>query len=167
MPCNTSFLGHFARRYRQWWSSDPMTSSDLTLMEVRSRSGQIRSKIFNQHFLVVLRPNAWLIFHIDMFIVPLYTIRCQSGPLTQFTLRRFWRRVWRCSLPGRCASQTFRQETVTTLCCFALNGEHVGKDFRLLLFTVFEIYACKVEKLSILLKFDLWHPIAGSNIDLV
>ena len=29
----------------------------------------------------VLRPNTWLLFHIDMFIMPLYTIRCQSGPL--------------------------------------------------------------------------------------
>ena len=37
----------------------------------------------------VLRPNTWLISCIDMFIVPFYTIRCQSGPLAQSNLRRF------------------------------------------------------------------------------
>ena len=60
-------------------------------------------------FLEVLSPNTWLIFHIDMFIVPLYTIRCQSEPLTQFALRRFWAWVWPCSLLGHCASQRFCQ----------------------------------------------------------
>ena len=49
-----------------------------------------------------------------MFIVPLYTIRCQSGPMTRFALRRFCRGGWRCSLPGHCATQIFHQETVTT-----------------------------------------------------
>ena len=34
-------------------------------------------------FYEALRPNTRLIFHIDMFIVPLYTIRRQSAQLTQ------------------------------------------------------------------------------------
>ena len=48
----------------------------------------------------------------DMFIVPLHTIRCQSGPLTQFALNRFCGLGWRCSLPGSLyASQRFHHET--------------------------------------------------------
>ena len=62
----------------------------------------------------VLRPNTWLIFYMDMFIVPLYTIRCQSGSLTQFALSRFFRWGWRRSLPGCYASQICHQETATT-----------------------------------------------------
>ena len=65
-------------------------------------------------FIEVLRPNTWLLFYIDMFLVPLYTIRCQSGSLTQFALRRFCRWWWRCTLPGHCASHIFHPETVTT-----------------------------------------------------
>ena len=37
-------------------------------------------------FVELLRPNTRLIFHIDMFIVPLNTIWCQSGPLTKSAL---------------------------------------------------------------------------------
>ena len=44
---------------------------------------------------------------IDMFIVPLYTSRCQSCPLNRFALKWFCRWGWRCSLPGCYASQTF------------------------------------------------------------
>ena len=40
-------------------------------------------------FLEILRPNTWLIFYTDMLIVPLYTIRGQLEPLTQFALRHF------------------------------------------------------------------------------
>ena len=47
--------------------------------------------------------------------VPLYTIRCQSGPVAQFALRRFCRCGWRCSLLGHYAPQIFHQETITTL----------------------------------------------------
>ena len=57
----------------------------------------------------------WLIFYTDMFIVPLYIIRCQSGPLTEFALRRFCRLWCRCSLPGCYASEIFNQYTVMTL----------------------------------------------------
>ena len=42
-------------------------------------------------FLEVLRPNKCPICCMDIFVVPLYTIWCQSGPLTQFALRRFCR----------------------------------------------------------------------------
>ena len=37
----------------------------------------------------VLRPKTWLIVCMDMFIVPLYTLRCQSVPLSQFAPWRF------------------------------------------------------------------------------
>ena len=40
-------------------------------------------------FLEILRPNTWLNFYTEMLIVPLYTIRGQLEPLTQFALRRF------------------------------------------------------------------------------
>ena len=29
MPCDTSFLGHFARSFRKWKPFEPMTSSNL------------------------------------------------------------------------------------------------------------------------------------------
>ena len=42
-----------------------------------------------------------------------------------------------------------------TLFCSALRGEHAGEGFRSLRFIIFEIYACEVEKLSILRKFHI------------
>ena len=38
-------------------------------------------------FLEILRPNMWLIFHIDLGTLDHF--RCKSGPLTQFARRRF------------------------------------------------------------------------------
>ena len=65
----------------------------------------------------VLRPNTWLFFGMDIFIVPLYTIRCQLGPLTQFalSLQAILPMGWCCSRLGYCAPQIFHQETVITL----------------------------------------------------
>ena len=59
--------------------------------------------VFCVFFFGVSKPNTWPLSHIDMFIVPLHTVRCHSGMLTQFALRRFGRWKWRCSLPGRFA----------------------------------------------------------------
>ena len=42
-------------------------------------------------FLEVLRPNMWLIFHIDVFIGLIGRFLCRSGPWSQFALRRFFR----------------------------------------------------------------------------
>ena len=39
--------------------------------------------------------------------------------------------------------------------CSELNREHAGESFMSLRFIVFEICSCKIEKLSILRKFDL------------
>ena len=49
-----------------------------------------------------------------LFIVPLDSIRRQSGSLTHFALGRFWEWGWRCSLPGCYGSQIFDCETVAT-----------------------------------------------------
>ena len=42
-----------------------------------------------------------------------------------------------------------------TLCCSELNGENAGEGFRSLQLIVFEIYASKIEILSIFRKLDL------------
>ena len=94
-------------------------------------------------------PHTWLFSHIDMFIVPLQTIRFQSGPLTQFTLRRFCRLGWRCSLPG-CFAMCHTYSTNKRqphFVCSESNEEPACKSFMSLRLTVFEIYSCKVEKL--------------------
>ena len=54
----------------------------------------------------------------------------------------------------------------TTPSCSELNVKHAGEGFGSLRFIVFEIYACKLEKLLIFRKFDLLPFITGSNIDL-
>ena len=50
MPCDTCFLGHFARRYLWQQLFDPLTSPNLTFesgqVNVSSRSGQIFKLIF-------------------------------------------------------------------------------------------------------------------------
>ena len=61
----------------------------------------------------ILRPNMQLIFHIELFIRPLYRSRCQSKPSAQFTLCRFFQWEWRRSLPGCYASQTSDPDTTT------------------------------------------------------
>ena len=51
--------------------------------------------------------------------------------------------------------------------CSELNGKRAGESFMSLRFIVFfKICSCKVEKLSISRKFDLWPIITDSNIDL-
>ena len=37
----------------------------------------------------VLKPKIWFIIHTDLFVGPLYRLRWQSGPLTQFVLGFF------------------------------------------------------------------------------
>ena len=39
--------------------------------------------------------------------------------------------------------------------CLKVNGEHAGESFKSLRLILFEIYSCKVENSSILVKFDL------------
>ena len=101
----------------QWWRILSLIGGyqrrSLTLADpIHTNSGQFG--VFGG-FLEVLRPNTWLFFHIDMFMMPVYTSQCQSGPSTQFALRRFCRWWWRWSLPECYASQIFRQQTATTL----------------------------------------------------
>ena len=79
-------------------------------------------------------------FYIDMFIVPLYTNRWQSGPLTQFALGRFCRWGWCCSLPGCYASNIPSINCNDTSSISKLNGKHAVGSFRSLRFIVYEIY---------------------------
>ena len=46
-----------------------------------------------------------------------------------------------------------------------MNGEYADESCMSLRFTVFEIYACKVEKLLTSRKFDIWPLMIGSNVD--
>ena len=101
------------------------------------------------------------IFYMDMVIGSLYTIRWNQGYLfTQFALRQFCRWVWRCTLLGCYALQTFHQETVTTP-CFVQNwtGNTLVKAYcrYILIF---------VKKMLISRKFDLWPLKTRPNFDL-
>ena len=92
-------------------------------------------------FFEVLRPNTWLIFHIHMFLVPLYNIRCQSGPSGDFgdecdavPYRNAMRHKYSSI---NCNSAPF---------CSEMNKKYAGERFMSLRFIVFEIYAYKVKK---------------------
>ena len=115
----------------------------------------------------VLRPNTRLIFHIQMFIVPFYTIRCQTAPLNQLALEWFLEMIVTL-FPSEtlCATNIPSISYNNMLFLPGIERRAAGENCRPLRFIVFEIYACKVKNLSFLPKFDLWPIIIVSNINL-
>ena len=53
-----------------------------------------------------------------------------------------------------------------TLCCSELNGEHAGEGFRSIWHILTQLWACKAKKCHFSRKFDLWHDLTRSNVDL-
>ena len=99
--------------------------------------------------------------------MPLYTIRYQSGPLTQFALRRFCRWEWRCSLPGSYASQIFHQSTVKTLHSVQnWTGNTMVQVLCRYALQYLRYHQIFFEKVSISQKNYLWPLITESHIGL-
>ena len=57
IPCNTSFLGHAARKYRWWQSFDPMTSYNLTFDggQVKVRSNKVKISVGQSRYFCIKR----------------------------------------------------------------------------------------------------------------
>ena len=81
IPCDTSFPCHFARIYRQWWSSNPMTSLSLTCngWQFKFKSNEI--KFSNQHF-CINGTSSWLRIASGFQICALFSSTLCRAPRT-------------------------------------------------------------------------------------
>ena len=109
----------------------------------------------------VLRPNTWLIFNTDVFVVSLERFRCQSGSMTLFVLR-FSEWGWRCSFLECRLSELLVKIPYDTPFSSELSGEHAGAMTYVELILVLQLiflflWICKIGKIRVLenLIFDL------------
>ena len=88
-------------------------------------------------FLEALRPNTWLVFHMDMFIVPLYNILCQSGPVCPQAILPMRVRVFPSGMLG--VTNIPSINVSDTFFCLEFSRECAGESIMSLRIIFFEI----------------------------